>query len=231
MSNREAREAARKRRAASKAGPRRKIWRVCPLLAIVAGTALVALAAPRIMSAVIRLPADRTPGLIAAGQPVDGEALALLAATRRGAIGWTRDGRQWAELGLAQLKQAERDATDRESLLERAAAALRRGLALSPVDGSAWMWLAETELLRAGPSDKAARAIRMSIRVAPHDRALQLDRLELALSTWQHFDDGGRADVAEQVRLVHRRNPGRLQVLAKAIGRRDIIDIILENTP
>ncbi len=230
MSNRDARGAARKRRAASKAGPPRKIWRACPTLAIVAGAALVALAAPRMMSAVIRLPADRTPHLIAAGQPVDGEALALLAATRRGAIGWTRDGRQWTELGLAQLKQAERDATDRESLLKRAAAALHRGLALSPVDGSAWMWLAETELLRAGPSAQAARAIRMSIRVAPNDRALQLDRLELALSTWQHFDDAARAEVAEQVRLVHRRSPDRLQVLAKAIGRRDVVDIILENT-
>jgi hypothetical protein len=37
---------------------------------------------------------------MATGQPVDREALALLAATRRGAISWTRDGRQWAELGL-----------------------------------------------------------------------------------------------------------------------------------
>ena len=226
--NRDVREVARKRRTASRAGPRRKIWRACPALAIVGGGVLIALAAPRVVSAVIQLPADRTTRLIESGQPVDGDALARLAATRRGAILWTRDGRQWAELGLAQLKQAERDAADREKLLRHAAVALRRSVALSPVDGSAWLWLAETELLRTGPSVKAAQAIRMSIRVAPHDRAVQLDRLELALSTWQHFDEAARSEVARQVRLVHRHSPDRLRALAKAVGRRDVVDIILE---
>ncbi len=229
--NRDVREVARKRRNASRAGPGRKIRRACPALAIVAGGALIALAAPRVVSAVIQLPADRTTGLIERGQPVDGDALARLAATRRGANEWTRDGRQWAELGLAQLKQAEHDAADREKLLGHAAAALRKSVALSPVDGSAWMWLAETELLRTGPSAKAAQAIRMSIRVAPYDRAVQVDRLELALSTWQHFDDSGRSEVARQVRLVHRHSPARLLALAKAVGRRDVVDIILEETP
>ncbi len=93
------------------------------------------------------------------------------------------------------------------------------------------MWLAETELLRAGPSVEAAQAIRMSIRVAPHDRAVQLNRLELALSTWQHFDDAARSEVAEQVRLVNRRSPDRLLALAKSIGRQDIVNIILEKAP
>ena len=227
-SNRDVRAVARKRRRASMAGPGRKVWRACPTLAIVAGGVLIALAAPRVVSAVIQLPADRTPRLIASGQPVDGEALARLAATRRGAIEWTRDGRQWAELGLAQLKQAESDGADREKLLGNAAIALRKSVQLSPVDGSAWLWLAEAELLRGGPSDKAARAIRMSIRVAPHDRAMQLDRLELALSTWQHFEDDARAEVAEQVRLVHRHSPRRLETLADALGRRDVVEIILE---
>ena len=227
-SNRDVRAVARKRRRASMAGPGRKVWRACPTLAIVAGGVLIALAAPRVVSAVIQLPADRTPRLIASGQPVDGEALARLAATRRGAIEWTRDGRQWAELGLAQLKQAESDGADREKLLGNAASALRKSVQLSPVDGSAWLWLAEAELLRGGPSDKAARAIRMSIRVAPHDRAMQLDRLELALSTWQHFEDDARVEVAEQVRLVHRHSPRRLETLADALGRRDVVEIILE---
>ena len=226
--NQDVRAVARKRRNASKAGPGRKIWRACPALAIVAGGVLIALAAPRVVSAVIQLPADRTTRLIESGQPVDGRALARLAATRRGAIEWTRDGRQWAELGLAQLKQAENETADREKLLGHAAAALQRSVALSPVDGSAWMWLAETEMLRTGPSDEAAQAIRMSIRVAPHDRAMQLDRLELALATWQHFDDAARSEVAEQVRLVNRRSPDRLRALAKAIGRQDIVNIILE---
>jgi hypothetical protein len=228
------REIARRRRAAraaATAGPRRTSPRACPALAIIAGCALIALAAPRVISAVIQLAADHTPGLIEAGQPVDGEALARLAATRRGAVEWTRDGRPWAELGLAQLKQAERDAANREKLLGHAAAALQKSVALSPVDGSAWMWLAEAELLRAGPSSKAAEAIRMSIRVAPHDRRMQVDRLELALATWQHFDDRGRAEVAGQVRLVHRHSPARLEALAKEVGRRDVVDIILEETP
>ncbi len=226
--NKDVRAVARKRREDSRAGPGRKIWRACPTLAIVAGGVLIALAAPRVVSAVIQLPADRTTRLIESGQPVDENALARLAATRRGAIEWTRDGRQWAELGLAQLKQAENDSTDREKLLGHAALALQKSVALSPVDGSAWMWLAETQLLRTGPSDEAARAIRMSIRVAPHDRAVQFDRLELALSTWQHFDDAARSEVARQVRLVHRRSPARLLALANAVGRRDVVDIILE---
>lgn len=231
MSNRhrDVREVARQRRSAARAGPGRKVWRACPSLAIVAGGVLIALAAPRVVSAVIQLPADRTTRLIESGQHVDRDALARLAATRRGANEWTRDGRQWAELGLAQLKQAEHDTADRDKLLRHAATALRRSVALSPIDGAAWMWLAEAELLLAGPSAKAAQAISMSIRVAPHDRAMQLDRLELALSTWQHFDDGARSEVAEQVRLAHRRSPERLRALATAIGRRDVVDIILED--
>ena len=229
--NRDVREVARKRRDASRSGPTRKFWRACPALAIVMGGVLIALAAPRVVSAVIQLPADRTTRLIESGQPVDDGALARLAATRRGAIEWTRDGRQWAELGLAQLKQAENNPADREKLLGHAAAALQRSVALSPIDTSAWMWLAEAELLRNGPSDEAAKAIRMSIRIAPHDRAVQLNRLELALSTWQHFDEAARSEVAKQVRLIHRRSPDRLRALAKEIGREDIVDIILETTP
>ena len=225
---RNVREVARQRRSASRAGPGRKTWRACPSLAIVAGGVLIALAAPRVVSAVIQLPADRTTRLIESGRPVDRDALARLAATRRGAIEWTRDGRQWAELGLAELKQAEHDTADRDKLLRHAATALQRSVALSPIDGAAWMWLAEAELLLAGPSAKAAQAIRMSIRVAPHDRAMLLGRLELALSTWQHFDDEARSAVAEQVRLAHRRSPVRLRALAAAVGRRDVVDIIIE---
>lgn len=226
--NRDVRAVARKRRNVTVAGPRRRTWRACPSLAIVAGGVLVALAVPRVISAIIQLPADRTTRLIESGQPVDSETLARLAATRRGANEWTRNGRQWAELGLAELKQAEREGEDREKLLRHAATALRKSVSLSPVDGTAWMWLAEAELLRGGPSEKVAQAICMSIRVAPYDRAVQLDRLELALATWQHFDDEGRAELAEQIRIVNRRDAERLRTLARAVGRQDVVDIILE---
>ncbi len=62
--NRDVRALARQRRNASRAEPSRKIWRACPTLAIVAGGVLIALAAPRVVSAVIQLPADRTTRLI-----------------------------------------------------------------------------------------------------------------------------------------------------------------------
>ena len=84
------RAAARKRREDSRPRPPRKIWRACPTLAIVAGGVLIALSAPRVISAVIQLPgwarlrqqqmegiAERVASAIAGGEPAAPEALPL----------------------------------------------------------------------------------------------------------------------------------------------------------
>lgn len=205
--------------------------RACPPVAIIAGALLILLGVPRFMSAIVQLPADYIPRKIEHGETLDRATLAKLASTRRGANEWTADGRQWIQLGLAQLRQAEFDKGDRQVLLRRAVTAFRRGLARKPADGQAWMWLAEAELLRSGPTPIVARAIEMSIHTMPFDPRHHMARLEIALSIWAHLGMQGKAAIADQVRIASRRFSKPLADLARQAGYRDLVQNILRSQP
>ncbi len=205
--------------------------RACPPVAIIAGALLVVLGIPRFMAAIVQLPADYIPGKMERGETLDRAHLIKLASTRRGANEWVSDGRQWIQLGLAQLRQAEADAGDRGILLQRSVTALRRGLARKPADGRGWMWLAEAELLRGGPTPLVARAIEMSIHTMPYDPRHHMARLEIALSVWATLSARGRAAIADQVRIAGRRHSKPLGELTRQAGYRGLVAKILRSQP
>ena len=188
---------------------------------------LAMLGVPRLMSALIQIPADRVPALLERRAPVDPQSLTRLAATRQRALAWTESGRLWVEFGVAALRLAEADRDTSGVGLRRAILALRWGLSLSPLDGAGWMWLAEAEHALNGPTRSSADAVVMSMRTAPYDKNLQLPRIAHALLVWSHLDNAARRRFSVQVRMVQRRAPKRLATLARSSANGDAIRAVL----
>ena len=205
--------------------------RVCPPLALIAGGLLLLMAVPRFMSAVVQLPGNFVPARLEIHKKVSDAALAKLSSTRRGSIKWNSGGQQWVELGLAQLRQAERNEADREILLQRAVADLRKGLGMTPANSPGWLWLAEAELLRGGPTPAVRRAIEMSILTAPQDKPDYIKRLQISLLIWPQLDLDAREMVANQVHYAQRLFPARLAELAGKPEYGNLVQAILEMTP
>jgi hypothetical protein len=206
-------------------------FRACPPIALLAGGVLLVMAVPRFMSALVQLPGNYVPQRLERGETVGDAALSKLASTRRGSLEWISGGQQWLELGLAQLRQAERSPENRGILLPRAVAALRQGLTLKPANSPGWLWLAEAELLRGGASPAVARAIGMSVRTAPLDRRYYMRRLEISLLSWSYLDIHARQAVAGQVRFASRKFADRLAGLTQRSEYRTLVRRILDNAP
>ena len=137
-------------------------------VALIAGGLLLVMAGPRFMSALVELSGSCVPQRLERGEKVSDAALAKMVSTRRRSLEWYEGGQQWVELGMAQLRQAERSQSNRVFLLRGAVADLRKGPAMKPANSPGWLWLAEAELLLgSGATHAVTRAIEMSIRTAP----------------------------------------------------------------
>ena len=223
----------------SKTKPKRKLkrqrhrsrLRACPPLALIAGGLLLFMAVPRFMSALVQLPGNYVPQRLERAEKVSDAALSKLSSTRRGSLKWISSGQQWVELGLVQLRQAERNEANREILLRGAVADLRKGLGMKPANSPGWLWLAEAELLRGGPSPAVADAIEMSIRTAPLDRRYYMKRLEISLLSWTKLDLDARQVVVDQVHYARRKFPRLLAGLARKASYRNLVQRILGNAP
>ncbi len=206
-------------------------FRACPPVALFAGALLLFLAVPSFMSALVQLPGNYVPQRLERGEQVSDAALSKFSSTRRGSLEWVSGGQQWVELGLAQLRQAERNQDDRDILLRGAVADLRKGLGMKPANSPGWLWLAEAELLRGGPTPAVARAIEMSIHTAPLDHRYYMKRLEISLLSWPQLDLDARQAVADQVHFARRKFPRRLAGLARRSDYRNLVRRILDDAP
>lgn len=214
-----------------KARRHRSRFRAGPPVAIIAGGLLLIMAVPRFMSELVQLPGNYVTQRLERNVKVSDKALVKLSSTRRGSLKWNSSGQQWVELGLAQLRQAERDQVNREILLLGAVDDLRKGLAVKPANSPAWLWLAEAESLRGGSATAVAQALAMSIRTAPLDRRYYMKRLEMSLLSWPQFGLEARQAVAGQVHYARKKFPRRLAVLAGRSDYRDLVQRILDAPP
>lgn len=160
--------------------------RAAAAVALLAGLALAALAAPRLAAAVVDLPARPVIAALRAGVPLDTAETALAAESRAAALALVDDGPARAELALlaARLGDDTREA-------------LRRALALSPAQGYAWARLARAAALSGAP--RAAAALALAIRTAPHDPRLRPLRISLGLVLWPRLVPSVRALVAADI--------------------------------
>ena len=181
------------------------------------GMALIALSAPRLVAAVLDLPARPIIATVRAGDEVSPYLHAIATEARRSSLEWISDGPGWADLGYLHLIDAERSADPaRTPWFDRSVLAHRRALALSPGQAYAWTRMAYLELARGGPNDDAADFLELGIRTAPNDRRLAFDRLELAFLLWRDLDGGQREMVMDQIRLTAGVSPGKLARLARS---------------
>ena len=200
-------------------------------MALVAGGILLIMAVPRFVSALVQLPGNHVQLRIERHQEISDAALSKFASTRRGSLKWTSSGQQRVELGLALLRQAERNQVDRKFLLQKAITHLRSGLSMKPANSPAWLWLAEAELLRGGAPAAVARAVEMSIHTAPLDHRYYMKRLQISLLSWPELNLNGRQAVANQVHYARRKFPGGLKKLVHQSDYQTLVQRILNNAP
>jgi hypothetical protein len=201
------------------------------LVSAMAGALLLALAVPRFMAAAISAPYDQTMrdmGDAAKAGTVSQEAIKAAVLSRKRAIRWQDNPRLWTDLGALQLEQAE--AAGLATVLGRELAARsldshRQGLALDPAQPYAWLRLAKAELVTTGMTPALNPPLQMSVRTAPREPQLVLDRLELAFTVWPMLDKTTRAMMNEQIVIAARFYEKKLALMTR---RHQALDIVAE---
>lgn len=205
------------------------------LVSATAGALLLALAVPRFMAAAISAPYDqamRDMNDAAKAGTVSSNAIKAAVLSRKRAIRWHDNPRAWTDLGALQLEQAEAAGLATPQGQELAAQSLeshRQGLALDPAQPFAWMRMAKAELVTSGMTPALNPLLQMSIRTAPREPQLVLDRLELAFTVWPMLDKTTRAMMEEQVVIAARFYEKKLALMARRHLALDILAEALRN--
>lgn len=201
------------------------------LISATAGALLVALAVPRFMAAAISAPYDQTlrdMGDAAKAGSVSQEAISAAILSRKRALRWQDSPRLWTDLGALQLEQAEAAglATPKgRELATRSLDSHRQGLALDPAQPYAWLRLAKAELVTTGMTPALNPPLQMSVRTAPREPQLVLDRLDLAFTVWPMLDKTTRAMMNEQIVIAARFYDKKLALMAR---RHQALDIVAD---
>lgn len=201
------------------------------LVSAAAGVLLLALAVPRFMAAAISAPYDQSLRDMAEAETagaVSPAAVKAAAASRVRSLRWLDSPRAWTDLGALQLDQAEMAgfATARgRELADRSLDSHRRGLALDPAQPYAWLRLAHAEFVHNGVTPALNPTLQMSVRTAPYEPRLVLQRLDLAFTAWPMLDKTSRALMNEQIMIAARFYEKKLALLAR---RHQALDILAE---
>lgn len=185
------------------------------------GLILVGLGTPRLLAAVAAAPA----GAGDLARNVDRDAAALR---------WRRSGGALKQLGLAQHDLAEKagaGAIDGGGLRRAARQNLEAGLALAPADPTAWAALAGLDFGENGASDRAPRALELSLLTGPNEPDLLWTRIDLGFAMWPSLADSARALMTEQLRRAWERDPAKLVGLARRNAAADAVRAALADQP
>ncbi|HLN24482.1 MAG TPA: hypothetical protein VK558_10895 [Patescibacteria group bacterium] len=186
------------------------------------GLSILALAVPRLTSAVIALDSREVLSSLRDGQPIDAARQSAALADLERASAWVADGELALDRGYLLMQQADAaaDVQTRAALRRQAIAATAAGLALSPSQPSAWARLAA---LRAAENDRqgAADALRLSMLTGAVAPALMASRLNLGLSLLPELDRDTTEQLRRQVRLTWAISPDIVGEMAQrpATGR------------
>jgi hypothetical protein len=180
------------------------LTRLVGMIAAVVGVIALALGGPSLMAALTVMRANAALAQADKGGVAPPENLEQIVESSYASSVWQGDSRVWFAMGEARLSSARQELDDealQRRLLERAIFAFERGLSMTPSNSLGWMRFGEALIMRAGPSPRAARALKLSVktgRVAPE---FAVERLELLLSLWDLYDGQARAMIAEQARI------------------------------
>jgi len=180
-------------------------------LALLLGVLLSALAAPRLVAAVLGLPADRVVFYLERGQRVTDGALAGLVSARRAAAAWRDTAQDHRDIAAAELMLAHRGATT--AGYENAERALGRSLAMAPVDPHGWARLAHVAALQNRDARSVIAALRASIQTGGYEPTLAAWRVAMMLRLWEAGSVDDRILFLTQIRQLAREDPGSLAAL------------------
>ena len=194
--------------------------RVTFALGLSLGVLLMAMAGPRLVAAVLDGPADRVTFYIRHGAAVTDEALRGLIVARRSAADWHETAQGDREIAAAELELIDRGGS--EAGYDEADRAVRRSLALGPVDPHAWARVAYIAWRRDRDARTAVAALRASIQVGNYEPGLAAWRVGLILQLWPTAAPEDRPIFAAQIRRLARDQPevvDRLSVADPEAGR------------
>ena len=196
------------------------------LLALTLSVLLTAMAGPRLVAAVLDGPADRVMFYVRRGATVTDEALRGLIVARRSAAAWHETAQGDRDIAAAELELIQRG--EGEARYDEAERAVRRSLALGPVDPYAWARLAHIAWLRDRDARTAVAALRASIQVGDYEPRLVAWRVRLILQLWNTAAAEDRPAFAAQIRQLARDQPEALDRLSAADPEagRIVVDVL-----
>lgn len=176
---------------------------VCLLVA----AAMIWLAVPRAVAAVILFGAEGTLNSLRLGETVPAAARKSLLAKQRTALAWSRSGAPYVDYGFSVMAAQARDVSEgkktaAKQTIATAERALVTGLSRMPVSAEGWFMLAIARRATPGNEVKAASAIRMSVFTGPHVPVMATARLRTMFRLWPQFSDDERQLIYRQVRFA-----------------------------
>jgi hypothetical protein len=206
--------------------------RVAPVLCAAAGLALAFFGAVQIAAEPNRAALGLIVSDIHAGKPAD----SVFLRSARDELRASRDGNLVAMAGVVAAQEAQRNGLRSQQgriWLQLASADLRRGLAMAPADGFAWLRLAGVEYLLNGPSELAVKAIvNASYMVKTDSNSIPL-MLSLSASLWPRLPETVKTQVQASMQALwkHPRRRDKLDVLLTSSNGRVLLIEILGQQP
>jgi len=203
-------------------------------VALLAGVALLVLAAPRLVGGLFIAEHETVLRNIARGRLVSAEELLAARRDYEASLPWFGGGREWAALGRLGLHLAiapEVGEGAARALLEASAEAYRQAVRHAPADTFAWAGLSEVEMLLHGPGRPFQTAYERSIATGPAEPALARFRLRVGLAYWPELAPEARDAMVRQVRVAALIAPTVLATEARTPMLRDLVAGILADRP
>lgn len=190
---------------------------------------LIALAAPRFVASLMKIPGNAAVADLYAGKPVDPARLDGLLAAYGAAAGWIGepDIRFQLARGLVERSRQGRDKT----ALAEAMTHLEAALEMAPAHPAAWAQLADIASLSRETWPRAGRALAMSVLTGPFEAHLMAYRLRVALRIWPGLDAETRRLMFQDARHGVERNPRQIAALADTPMARGVIRAALAADP
>ncbi|MEM7024858.1 MAG: hypothetical protein AAF637_20100 [Pseudomonadota bacterium] len=195
-------------------------------LVFILGVVLIVMAVPRLVAGVLGVPADRVGFHLRDGAQVTDEALIGMVAARRAALSWHETARAHRDIAAAALHLGHRHQDPEE--YEAALQAVRRSLAMAPVDPHSWARLAHLAMTHERDALMAIKALRASIQAGAYEPTIDPWRVALMLRLWSVATVGERELFTSQIRQLSEEDPDALMALRSDARIASIIDAALE---
>ncbi len=215
--------------------------RLYAVLFLSLAAALLALAAPRLIAAILFVPGNSAARVMhdGVGKLTVGQ-LDSLIESRQAAGRWIESGRNSNAIGMAAarlLSQMEalavRQPAQEAAYLDLLITSLREGVSRQPAEPYAWSHLSLALMRRGAPGDLAAaeQAWRMSVVTAPNEHRLLMQRLTSGLFLWSEAAPRTRAMIEAEIVRTARIQPRNMARTARLIGAADFIRAVLAAHP